>query len=126
MAGPHAQFRTPSKPLVVGGEVILRQPSGPMDWQSIRRILTPGGLHKDGRCVDWNGMVEVKPFQVLDHHPAMHRPSKNARGRIRPRTAAEQAQFQRRQARLVQLQKTMTVNATQFGAIYDEVPGGLG
>lgn len=123
MSGPHAFHRTPSQPLVVGGETIMRQPAGPDDWQSIRRTLQPTRppVWKDGRLAAFDCFYDLKPYQVLFHLKPEDRPSKHRRGRMRSRTPVEQRRAMARVARLVQMAKSQTIDVNRMRALHDEV-----
>lgn len=111
--------RVPSKPLFVGDVPVYKfdnRGNLVTKW-----VTLPGGTYKNGRCVEWRHFQVPVQRHVLDYTPAPHFPSKHARGRMRPRTSAEQRRYRRLNARITQLQKTMTVDARRFGVIFDEV-----
>ena len=119
MSGPLAQYRTPSKPLVIGGQPVLKfDKHGKPEW---KYVLKPGGTYVNGRCVDYQVLRYVATRHVLDYTPEHHWPSKHARGRVRPRTNAERQRAQRLRARFTQVSKSMTVDSNKLGAIYDEI-----
>jgi hypothetical protein len=84
-------------------------------------VTTPGGVYKDGRCVEWNHVEVPCAYHVLTYITPADRPSKHARGRMRPRTKAERTRARNLQARFVQISKTMTVDHNTLRAIHDEV-----
>jgi hypothetical protein len=85
----------------------------------VRAVLTPGGVFKNGRCVEWKVSFVPRFRHVLDYTPPIHFPSKHARGRIRPRTKAEAARAARLRARFVQISKTLTVDANRMAAMVE-------
>lgn len=87
----------------------------------VKHVLSPGGVYKNGRCVEWNVTFVPRYRQTLVPRIEPARPSKHARGRIRPRTKAEQTRARNLTARFVQLSKTMTVDHNTLRAIHDEV-----
>jgi hypothetical protein len=119
MSGTLPQYRPASKPLVIGGETIYRQPT-PDTWPAldpaIKRTLKPGGVYRNGRCVEWTVRLDLKPVHVLTPRVEAQRTSKHARGRIRPRTADEQRRAERRRARFAQIMKTYTIDAQRMAA----------
>lgn len=119
MSGAHSQFRTPNRPLLneAGNPVVKVDNYGrPVK----RHRLIPGQLNEDGRPVEYQVFEYFATRHVLDYSPAPHYPSKNARGRMRPRTAAEQRRAASLQARFVRASKRVTV-LQQQGARFDEV-----
>jgi hypothetical protein len=123
VSGPHAFYRTGSRPLVVGGETIMRQPTGPMDWQSIRRTLRPTRppQWRNGKLAAFDCYYDLKPYQVpYDVEPEV-RPSKHRRGRMRSRTRTEQKRYGALYRRYVQMAKSQTVDAVRMRALHDEL-----
>lgn len=124
MSGTLPQYRPGSKPLVIGGQVVYRTPNPDVfpviDGHNIKRTLRPGGLYKNGRCIEWTVQLDLRPVHVLSYTLPADRPSKHARGRIRPRTRAEQRRAENRIRRFTQISKTMTVDQNTLRAIHDE------
>lgn len=87
----------------------------------VRHVLSPGGVYKDGRCVDWKITYVPRYRQALVPRIEPARTSKHARGRIRPRTAKEQRRAAGLQARFTQISKTVTIDHNTMRAIHDEV-----
>lgn len=87
----------------------------------VRHVLSPGGVYENGRCVEWQVTFVPKFRHVLVPLVEPVRVSKHARGRIRPRTKAEQVRARGLQRRFVQLSKTMTVDHNAMRAMHDEV-----
>lgn len=115
MAGPLPEHRTPNRPLFDedGRPVWKRDRHGVIQLKYVTR---PGGSYKDGRCVEYVCGTEFVQRHVLDHTPQRHHPSKNARGRTRPRTRAEQTRVSGLQARMTQLSKSYTIDANRLAA----------
>lgn len=107
MSGPLAQH-TPAQ--VPTDEII-----------GVKHVLSPGGLYENGRCVEWKVTYVPKYRHELVPLVEPVRVSKHARGRIRPRTKAEQTRARGLQRRFVQLSKTMTVDHNRMRAMHDEV-----
>lgn len=87
----------------------------------VSHVLKPGGLWKNGRCVDWNIELVPRYRHVLKPRIEPARTSKHARGRMRPRTRAEQTRARNLMARFAQLSKTRTIDHNTMRAIHDEV-----
>jgi hypothetical protein len=123
MSGALAQHRPASRPLVspTGLPVLKFDKHG---RPTRRHVLKPGGTYVNGRCVDWQVLEYFATRHVLDYRPQQHRPSKHARGRMRPRTAKEQRRAERLSARAMQASKSMTIDVNRLGAVYDELVGG--
>lgn len=123
MSGALAQHRPGSKPLFDDhGLPVYKVPKEdpghyPFDLSAIQRTLYPGGTWKDGRCQDYRLMIELRQRHVLDYLTEGHRPSKHARGRMRPRTAAERTRFAGLMRRAVQARKSMTVDLNRLAAM---------
>lgn len=128
MSGALAQHRPANKPLFDDhGLPVYRVPKEgpghyPFDWKAVKRTLHPGGLWKKGRCQDYSVTIELRQQHVLVPAVEQNRPSKHARGRIRPRTPAERRKSSALRARFAQISKTMTVDHNRMRAIHDEVP----
>jgi hypothetical protein len=119
MSGPLAQHRPGNRPLVIDGIPVLKFDNrGEPVW---KHVLKPGGTYVKGRCVDYQVLRYVATRHVLTYITPADRPSKHAKGRIRPRTKAEQTRARNLQARFVQISKTMTVDHNTLRAIHDEV-----
>lgn len=107
MSGPLPAHRTPSRPLLGdSGEVVIK-----LDGRGrvvMRHVLKPGDTYKDGRCVDYQSYETPRTRHVLDWRPEHHQSGKHARGRMRPRTAAEQRRIERLQARADQIARSTT------------------
>ena len=105
MSGALPQYRTPSRPT---GEI-----------KGFKHVLRPGGVYKDGRCVEW--IIDYVPVfrHVLAYPPESHRPSKHRNG-LRPRTPKERREAERNRARRIQISKSITVDENTLGAIYDD------
>jgi hypothetical protein len=110
MSGTLAQHRPGSRPLFIGGQAVYKVPAGPMDWHATRRTLKPGGLYENGRCIEYTVQLELRQRHVLDYSPEYHRPSKHARGRIRPRTAKERRRVAALMRRATQARKTFAID----------------
>lgn len=125
MSGTLPQYRPGNKPLFIGGQAVYRTPDGNLspllDSHNIKRTLRPGGTWKNGRCVEYTVQLDLRQVHVLDYTPEYHRPSKHARGRIRPRTKAERTRARNLQARFTQISKSHTVDHNTLRAIHDEV-----
>lgn len=122
MSGALAQHRPANKPMSIGGVPVLKFDNrGEPVW---KHVLKPGGTYVNGRCVDY----QVLRYVATRHENVLpveqNRPSKNARGRIRPRTAKEQRRHARLAARATQASKSMTIDVNRLGAVYDELVGG--
>jgi hypothetical protein len=87
----------------------------------VKHVLSPGGVYKDGRCVEWNITFVPRYRHVLVPLVEPVRTSKHARGRIRPRTAKEQRRAEALLARFAQISKSHTVDHNTLRAIHDEV-----
>lgn len=111
MSGPLANHRPGSKPMIFEGMPVMQA----------RRRIRPGGVHKDGRCVEWIEYTQMVPVCVLDYAKPADRPSKHARGRIRPRTKAERTRMAGIRRRAVQARKSMTIDINRYAAMFDEV-----
>lgn len=108
MSGTLPQYRPESRPTdeVTGVKVILK----------------PGGVFKNGRCVEWRYTFVPRYRHELTPRLDVVRPSKHARGRIRPRTAKEQRRARNRIARFTQISKSFTIDQNTMRAMHDEVP----
>ena len=87
----------------------------------VRTIMRPGGLYENGRCVEWRFTFEPRYRMKLVPRIEPNRVSKHARGRIRPRTKAEQTRARNLAARFTQISKTVTIDHNRMRAIHDEV-----
>lgn len=121
MSGPHAQFRTPSRPLTT------RQKRG-KKWVDVPVFKTDaeGGIvTKHGVRYNHDGTfrsIQTPVIRhVLDYRSAVEHDSPHAAGRIRPLNAHARARRDRIVARLMQAQKSHTVDAARFGAVFDEI-----
>ena len=123
MSGAHAFHRTASRPLVVGGTVIWRQPTSLTDWQSVSRTLRPTRppQWKDGKLAAFDCTYAVKPYQVLYYVDPEVRPSKHRRGKMRSRTKTEQKRYKALFRKYVQMAKSQTIDVNRMRAIHDEV-----
>jgi len=116
MSGPLAQHRTPVKPQFIKfGDNII-----PV-FKGLRRIVRPGGVFRNGRCVEWHITTEPRPAYVLDYSPQYHRPSKHARGRMRPRTGKERRRLAGVEARAVQASKSLSEDQKAYLIFRDEL-----
>ncbi len=115
MSGAHAQHRTPSKPMIdeEGHRVIKLDKYG---RPVLKYILIPGPVNANGRPVEYQVFTTFAERHVLDYSPAPHFPSKNARGRMRPRTAKEQRAYRNRMARLVRAEKHLQLDRNAYAA----------
>lgn len=119
MSGAHSQFRTGNRPLFdESGEPVLKLDSQGRPVQEHRLVPIP--RYENGRPVGYTVIETFAQRHVLDYSPAQHFRSKHARGRIRPRTRAEQRRAAALQARFVRLSKRVTVMQQQ-GVVFDEV-----
>lgn len=116
MSGALAQYRPWSRPLIIGGEPV---------WKTdehgnivTRQVSVPGGVYKNGRCVEWRVVEVPQVAHVLDHVKPADRPSKHAKGRMRPRTRAEQRRAERLRARFVQVSKSVTVDQQFLSGLF--------
>ena len=112
MSGPHAQYRTPSRPLIFNGVPVLKFDKH--DRPDMRYVLQPGGTYVKGRCVDYQVLSYVATRHVLDYRPQPVVIGKHAGGRTKPANAARRAKLKSFNQRLVQLQKTMTIDASKL------------
>jgi len=78
----------------------------------------PGGIYKDGRCVEW--FHDVVPVYYHDLVPRVEaqRPSKHARGRMRPRSPKEQQRMASIARRATQLQKSWTIDRQTLSGLF--------
>lgn len=107
MSGAHSQFRTGNRPLVIDGEPVTKTDNHGRPVKAYK--LIPSGYNADGRPAEYHVFETFAVRHVLDYTPAPHFPSKNARGRTRPRTRAEQRRATRLLARFAQLSKNSTL-----------------
>jgi hypothetical protein len=123
MSGAHSFHRTPSKPLVIGGQPVFRTPAHPMDWHAIRRTSRPTRppVWHDGKLAAFDVFFDLKPVHVLNYVKPEMRPSKHQTGRMRPRTGEEQKRFRALSARVTQARKSATVDMRRLGVRYDEM-----
>jgi hypothetical protein len=119
MSGALVTHRPGSKPLIIDGTPVLKFDK--YGKAVMRHVLRPGGVYKNGRCVEWQVLSYVATRHVLNHVEAPDRPSKHARGRTRPRTRAERTRMANLRARAVQARKSMTIDINRYAAIYDEL-----
>jgi hypothetical protein len=119
VSGAHAFYRTPSKPLVIGGQVVLQTPADPMDWSAIRRTLRPTRppVWRNGKLAAFDVFYDLKPVQVLDYVEPETRPSKHRRGRMRPRTKTEQRRYRAMMAKVTQAHKTSTIDQNWLAGV---------
>lgn len=117
MSGAHSQHRTANRPLVIDGTPVIKTGKDGRPGKTYK--LIPGPENADGRPVEYHVFESFAIRHVLDYSPAPHFPGKHARGRIRPRTAAEQRRARSLQARFVQLSKNVTV-LQQIAVALDE------
>lgn len=114
MSGAHSQHRTGNRPLFIEGIPMYK-----LDKNGdivTRWVTTPGGVYENGRCVEWNHEEVPVMMHVLDYSPEIHRPSKNARGRIRPRTPKQRRRVRNLQARATRISKRITLDANALAA----------
>ena len=107
MSGALSQYRTPSKPMVVGGQTVVKLDSE--GRPVMKHKLIPGPVSKDGRPTGYQVLEYPATLHVLDYASEYHRPSKHARGRIRPRTPEEQRRARALQARFERASRKVTL-----------------
>lgn len=113
MSGPLAAHRTGNRPLFEDGEPVYKKDA--LGWV-YRWVTKPGGVHEDGRCVEWRHELVPVQRHVLDYSPQIHRPSKHAAGRTRPRTPAERRRVAGLEARMTQFQKRFQLDLNRMAA----------
>lgn len=119
MAGPLPEYRTGNRPLIINGvPVHKRNNRGEV---VLKRVLKPNGEYRNGRPTGYT----VQTYPAIRHETVPRldpvRPSRHARGRIRPRTAAERTRVARMERKVVQYSKSDTVDRAKLTAFYDEV-----
>lgn len=118
MSGAISQHRPGNRPLIVDGQPVIK-----LDRHGrpvMKHRLIPGPVSANGRPTEYQIFEYPATMHVLDYAPEYHRPSKHARGRIRPRTRAEQRRAENLQARFVRASKRITELRKQ-GGIVDEL-----
>lgn len=116
MSGALAQHRPANKPMEIGGVPVLKFDK--YGKPVMKHVLKPGGTYVNGRCVDYQVLRYVATRHENVPPVEQNRPSKHAKGRIRPRTAAERTRFRRLASRAVQAQKSLTVDRTVLPGLF--------
>lgn len=115
MSGAHSQHRTGNRLLVIDGTPVIKTDKYGRPVKTYK--LIPGPVNVDGRPAEYQVFETFATRHVLDYSPAPHYPSKHARGRIRPRTAAEQRRARSLQARFVRASKNFTLAQQQVDQV---------
>lgn len=115
MSGTLPQYRPASRPLYIDGTPVYKFDK--YGQPVMRSVVRPGGVWKNGRCTEWLVSSELVVRHEFVPRVEADRPSKHARGRMRPRTKAEQKRFRALHARIVQSRKSMTVDINRLAAM---------
>lgn len=115
MSGTLPQYRPANRPLYIDGTPVYKFDK--YGQPVMRSVVRPGGVWKNGRCVEWLVSSELVVRHVLSYIEPAERPSKHARGRIRPRTRAEQRRAERLVARATQVRKSLTIDLQHIAAM---------
>jgi hypothetical protein len=91
--------------MIVDGAVVIKVDK--YGRPELKHSLVPGPESKNGRPTEYQVVTSFVTRHVLDYGSEYHHPSKHARGRIRPRTAAEQRRAVALQARFVRASKRL-------------------